>query len=140
MREVLLLLSYSCCCCNTEDKCESGGMVERGVQTCPGGFDSKIERKGFLSNVKVPLAPHFRNPIVRHRTLFSHFFGPMILQRDFKVQSHSPGLKSIITHILIENVLFIFSCILTDTLPGICNFMSCNLIVQVTISVTVSEH
>lgn len=50
VREVLLLLTYSCCC-NTEDKCESGGMVERGVQPCPGGFDSKIERKGFVISI-----------------------------------------------------------------------------------------
>lgn len=26
-------------------------MIERGVQPCPGEFDSKIERKGFLSKV-----------------------------------------------------------------------------------------
>lgn len=45
--------TFSCCCCNTEDKYKSGGMAERGVQPCLGGFDSKIERKGFLSSVKV---------------------------------------------------------------------------------------
>lgn len=84
-------------------------MVEKGVQPCPGGFDSKVERKGFLRSVKVFTHFHFRNAVVRHRTSFGHFLGPLILWRGFKVQSNNLGLKSIITHTLIENVFFLIT-------------------------------